>query len=236
MPPTVVSLEFDDGCADQAAAIPTLAEHGMRATFYVNSALLGTPGRLTIEELRRFQAAGHEIGGHTLHHANLPDLTPEEQAHEICDDRRALQAQGLTVDTFAYPFGAHNEASKDAARACGYASARRAGGLCASAPPPRPEDSSTRCDRAEAIPPADLFALRMHGSVRRGQAPEGIKRLVTEAEMHGGGWVQLVFHHLGEDNYEYTTTIAELSDFIRWLAHERDAGRVRVLTAREVIR
>lgn len=233
-PLTVVSIEFDDSSADQTAAIPALAERGMLATFYVNSALLGTPGYLTMADIQRFAAAGHEIGGHTLHHANLPTLSPEEQAHEICDDRRALQARGLTVDTFAYPFGAHNEASKAAARACGYASARDAGGLCVS-PPPR-DAGSGRCDRAESIPPADLFELRTPGSVRHGQAPEGIERLVTDVEAHGGGWVQLIFHRLGEADNEYTTTPAQFAEFIRWLAGERDAGRVRILTAREVIR
>jgi peptidoglycan/xylan/chitin deacetylase (PgdA/CDA1 family) len=230
---TVVSIEFDDVYADQAVAVPILAAHGMRATFYVNSGEIDKPGYLTRSELRAYEGAYNEIGGHTVDHPLLPSLTREEQAREVCDDRRDLRAMGLTVDTFAYPSGAYDAGVEAVVRACGYESARAAGGLCAS--PSLLDRILTSCPEAETLPPADRFALRDPGSVRRERLPDGIRALVSGAETHGGGWVQLVFHHVCDHCNDYSITKGEFSDFIDWLARERDAGRVRVLTAREVV-
>src|SRR5690349_13412821 len=60
---TIVTLTFDDGFADQAVVPSMLAARGMHATFFVNSAHLGTPGYLTVGQVLALQAAGHEVGG-----------------------------------------------------------------------------------------------------------------------------------------------------------------------------
>ena len=51
-------------------------------------------------------AAGNEIGGHTVDHVRLTNLTPAQQHQQICDDADALRARGYTITSFAYPFGA----------------------------------------------------------------------------------------------------------------------------------
>jgi len=38
----VVSIQFDDGVADQYGTLPILSAHGMHATFYVNTASSAT--------------------------------------------------------------------------------------------------------------------------------------------------------------------------------------------------
>ncbi|MDF2461249.1 MAG: polysaccharide deacetylase, partial [Candidatus Saccharibacteria bacterium] len=50
--PTVVSLTFDDGLANQALAAQAMESYGMRGTFYVVSGRIGNSGQLTASQLR----------------------------------------------------------------------------------------------------------------------------------------------------------------------------------------
>src|SRR4029453_14187524 len=72
--PTVVTIQFDDGNADQFAALPILQAHGVGATFYVNSRPVRGPNHMTWTQLADLAAAGNEIAGHTITHANLKHL------------------------------------------------------------------------------------------------------------------------------------------------------------------
>src|SRR5437867_1666470 len=71
---TIVTIQFDDGVADQYTARSLLAAHQMHATFYVNSGLIGDSAHMTWAQLHDLYADGNEIGGHTLTHANLKHL------------------------------------------------------------------------------------------------------------------------------------------------------------------
>ena len=74
---TVVSLTFDDGHASHFSTLPMLASHGMVGTFYINSAMVGSSTYyMTWAQIHALAAAGNEIGGHTLHHANLTESVP----------------------------------------------------------------------------------------------------------------------------------------------------------------
>jgi peptidoglycan/xylan/chitin deacetylase (PgdA/CDA1 family) len=44
-----VTIQFDDGVADQYGALAMLNAHAMHATFYVNSALVGDAAHMTAE-------------------------------------------------------------------------------------------------------------------------------------------------------------------------------------------
>ena len=222
----VVSIEFDDTLADQLSARSLLAEHRMHATFFVNSGRLDRPGYLTVEQLRALASDGHEIGGHTVDHVRLPRLPAREQRRQICDDRRALLALGFAVSDFAYPWGAHDSVSAELVRSCGYDSARGSGGLGFHA--------CILCARAETIPPRDPAATRTPGSVRRTHRLPDIQALVRRAQDEAG-WMQLTFHHVCEACAEYSISRQDLSSLLDWLAEERDAGRVVILTVRQVI-
>ncbi|WP_437586701.1 polysaccharide deacetylase family protein [Sorangium sp. So ce1000] len=222
----VVSIEFDDTLADQLSVRSMLAEHRMHATFFVNSGRLDRPGYLTVAALRALAADGHEIGGHTVDHVRLPGLPASEQRQQICEDRRALLALGFAVSDFAYPWGAHDSVSAEMVRSCSYDSARRAGGLAF--------PSCIFCPRAESIPPRDPTATRTPGSLRRSQHAPEIQDLVRRAQKDAG-WVQLIFHHICDACAEYSTSSQDFSTLLDWLAKERDAGRVVVLTVRQAL-
>ncbi|MEV3857203.1 polysaccharide deacetylase family protein [Streptomyces sp. NPDC050095] len=211
--PVTVSLTFDDGSADHySAALPILDDHGMKATFYVNSGRLGASGYLTAAQVQQLQSEGHEIAGHTVTHARLPDLSPDDQRREICNDRVALLNLGLTVKNFAYPFGADTAATQGYVADCGYNSARDVGGLVT-------PGSCGGCPYANTVPPTNPYAVRTNDSVTTSTTLATLQSYVTQAEANGGGWVPIVVHHVCNGcDPTYATTPAILDSFLDWLA------------------
>ncbi|MBL8862868.1 MAG: polysaccharide deacetylase family protein [Planctomycetes bacterium] len=82
---------------------------------------------MTWDDVRALQAAGLEIGGHTVSHAILSKLDERAQDAEIAGCARALEAGlGRAPESFAYPFGRgwdFDARAADAARRAGFHSA-----------------------------------------------------------------------------------------------------------------
>ncbi|MFF4411100.1 polysaccharide deacetylase family protein [Streptosporangium sp. NPDC001559] len=223
---TVVSLTFDDGDATHVAAARLLERRGMRGTFYVNSATAGRAGKLTRKQVVALAEAGHEVGGHTLTHVRLDELTRAEQRRQICDDRRRLLAWGLRPVTLAYPFGAVDAQAKKVARGCGYDAARTVGGLRQWGCPGCPETEPRR--------PRDRYGIRTPGSVREDTSLRQLRQLVLNAERAGGGVLPLVFHRVCDDCGVYSVSSKVLDGFLAWLAARERRGTV-VMTLRDAV-
>jgi peptidoglycan/xylan/chitin deacetylase (PgdA/CDA1 family) len=127
--PTVV-ITVDDGYrATVERAMPVLARHGVRATFFIPSGLLGSALVTTIGErgivdedgVRTLVAQGHEVGGHTLTHPLLTELEASDISNEVIGDRDRLgELLGVAPVSFAYPKGAYDEGVRQAVRDAGY--------------------------------------------------------------------------------------------------------------------
>jgi peptidoglycan/xylan/chitin deacetylase (PgdA/CDA1 family) len=211
---TVVSITFDDGRASQSAALPILAEHGMKSTFYLNSGRLDSPGFLTGAQVSSIAAAGHEIGGHTHLHEDLTTLTPQEASATVCSDRSGLVSRGFAVQSFAYPFGAANATVKAVVESCGYQSARGVGGL-------RGTSSCQGCPTSELIPPRDRWYVATPDSVKDTTTLAQLQSSVNQARANGGGWVPLVLHDVGISGPLAIST-ATLDAFLDWLVVQPD--------------
>ncbi|WP_029417929.1 polysaccharide deacetylase family protein [Brevundimonas bacteroides] len=108
----VFSLSFDD--IPETAwteAGPILAEHGVKATYYVCGGLesgenLGLP-QFTTAHLQALFEAGHEVGCHTFSHLSALRATPGAYAADL--DRNAYwvaeRLDGHVMTTFAWPYG-----------------------------------------------------------------------------------------------------------------------------------
>lgn len=234
-PGLIVSLTFDDGSSDQYVSRSLLLEHSMRATFYINSGAVGMPGSMSWDQLEELAVDGNEIGGHTVDHVKLTTLSASEATRQIADDRQALMRHGFTVTNFAYPCGDHNTSVEAIVEACGYSSARRAWGLS-------PIDKTRmNCHRwypdvAESSPPVNRYAIRTIGTSASNTVAE-LKNLVTRAERNGGGWLTLVFHHIGYSHDAHDgdfVSLFVLRPFLEWLECRADRG-TRVLTVRDAL-
>jgi len=140
-PPGLVALSFDDGMDDNhSVLLPLLRDHGVRATVYVTTGLIGKPNpwmtpesgarMMTVEELRELAAAGFEIGAHTVSHPDLSRLGFDECLREMRESRDDLERTlGVEVRTFAYPSCHYGPAAVEAARAAGFTAAVTCHGL-----------------------------------------------------------------------------------------------------------
>jgi peptidoglycan/xylan/chitin deacetylase (PgdA/CDA1 family) len=230
---TTVSLTFDDGLLDQYTnALPALAAHGLHGTFYVNTAhIQAYPRYMTWAELHAVASSGNEVGGHTLHHFNLPQISPSEATREICQDRVNLVNEGFQPTDFAYPYGAYNASIESTVKNCGYRSARTVGGLRS------PFDGAcASCAYAEGIPPRQAYAIRTPDSVTSSVKVSDLQTLVTQAVTHGGGWVPIVFHDVCENACSARSiSPANFNAFLAWLHQQVTSGAVSVRTVAQVI-
>lgn len=239
-PATVVSLTFDDGNDDQFEAARILDRYGLKGTFFVSSGLIAEepgaadapPTKMTLAQLRALQAGGHEIGGHTVTHADLAEMAAEEARRQVCNDRTRLVDLGLAATNFAYPYG---EASLDLERiveGCGYNSARGLGDI-RSPDVPRVTNTCEKCPVAETTPPPDPFRTRAPNQVENTWALADLQKAVTDAETTGG-WLQLTFHHVDDTDSTLSVPPTVFEAFAAWLAARAPLG-TGVRTVQEVI-
>jgi peptidoglycan/xylan/chitin deacetylase (PgdA/CDA1 family) len=219
---TVVTIQFDDGVADQYGALAILNAHGMHATFYVNSGVVGDAAHMSWQQLGDLAAAGNEIAGHTVTHANLKKLKTAAARQEVCGDRVALFEHGFQPVSFAYPFGGFDAGAKAVVAACGYNSGRGVSGV------------NDRKVFAESIPPPDAFATRTPPNPKQNTTVATIEGYITAAEDNGGGWVQLVFHHLCDQCDAYSISASDLGALLDWLQPRAIAGTTVATTAQVI--
>ena len=116
-----VTFSFDDGVTQDVRLIELFNKYGVKATFNLNSELLGHPGELIRDGVRvshnknkpedvRHIYEGHEIAAHTLTHPLLPAIESDEEIiRQVETDRLNLsELAGYEVVGFAYPCGGRN--------------------------------------------------------------------------------------------------------------------------------
>ena len=236
--PTVVSVTFDDGNADQLEAAQVMNAKGLKGTFYIISGVVGNANYLTQANLKTIADAGNEIGGHTVDHIDLATATPAEATRQVCNDRATLTGWGFAVTSFAYPFASQNAAAQDVVKNCGYNSARGLGDLKTA-----PGTDCADCAVSETIPPANPFLTAAADQVTSTWTLADMQKWVLDAEAAGGGWVQLTFHHVcpatnsacGFSAEDPTTSAALFDQFTTWLADWEDGSTKQVKTVNEVV-
>jgi peptidoglycan/xylan/chitin deacetylase (PgdA/CDA1 family) len=227
--PVIVSLTFDDSHVDQVAAAAYMNSKGLHGTFYVPSGFLNSdPVYMNTAQALALQAAGNEIGGHTVTHPDLTLADTAEQQRQICNDRNSLSALGFRVSSFAYPFASSSPAIESLVAACGYNSARGLGDIASKDP------ASVGLPLAETIPPADPFLTKAPDQVDNTWTLQNLKDLTLKAEP-GGGWMQYSFHHINVPGEPLSIPTADFNALIDFLAAEQTAGRVIVKTVDQVM-
>lgn len=116
-----VTFSYDDGVTQDKRLIEIFNKYGLKATFNINSELLGQEGVLTREgkvightknkpEDLKYIYDGHEVAVHTLTHPNLATLEDDEEIlRQVCEDRLTLsELVGYEVTGMAYPGGGVN--------------------------------------------------------------------------------------------------------------------------------
>jgi peptidoglycan/xylan/chitin deacetylase (PgdA/CDA1 family) len=132
-----VVVTFDDGFQNVLEnALAPLAETGFRAIQYLVPGLLGKTNAwdlpdgevqerlMDAAQVRKWLAAGHEIGAHSMMHPNLCEIPTDRAREEIFASKKSLEDQfGVEVRHFCYPYGVWNERVRDFVAEAGFSTA-----------------------------------------------------------------------------------------------------------------
>ena len=115
-----LTFSYDDGVTQDKRLIELFNKYGLKATFNLNSELLGQPNSLIRDGVKinhtknkaedvKYIYEGHEVAAHTLTHPFLPELDESEVIREVEEDRLKLsELVGYEVQGLAYPGGGVN--------------------------------------------------------------------------------------------------------------------------------
>lgn len=112
-----LTFSYDDGVLQDRRLIDIFKSHRMKATFNLNSGLLGRHYMHRGVDHSHFEPneikevyGGYEVAGHSLTHPDLTALTDSELICELGEDKTALERLcGRDVVGFAYPGGKYND-------------------------------------------------------------------------------------------------------------------------------
>ena len=219
-----VVLTYDDALESQLTnAIPALAAHGFKATFFLSNVR-----QADIPRWRAVAAEGHELGNHTIFHACAAATFPADpryttEAYTIPSMLKEIEQQNVILSAIdgRATHGLATPCGQSLAGGVDYLEALRAANLVTYVRGvfARPEDFG-----------ADVATMdRMH--IPAAGFPEDVTgaQLIAYAQqaIDGGGMAVFLFHGVAGDHLQVSAQAhAELLD---WLAAHRDEVWVTTL-------
>lgn len=102
-------MSYDDGSEHDRRLVSIFNRYEIKASFHLNSGTLGSPHRVSPDEIQSLYA-GHEVSCHTVNHPDLTALSDAAIRDEVTRDRRTLESLvGKPVRGLAYPYGTFDE-------------------------------------------------------------------------------------------------------------------------------
>jgi peptidoglycan/xylan/chitin deacetylase (PgdA/CDA1 family) len=113
IPARTFVITIDDGWYDgYTYAFPIMRDYGFVATFYVISSRIDAPDFLSAAQLRALEAAGNDIGNHTVNHVSLQTVSMSEVHQEVeAASEQIARAVGHRPVTLSYPMGGISDAA-----------------------------------------------------------------------------------------------------------------------------
>lgn len=129
-----LTLSYDDGFIHDIRFVGLMDKYGIKGTFNICSGMFleeeierdVMDGKLKLSEsVKLYQASGHEVGAHTVHHIRPDKVDKVELMYEIFEDRKSLEKEfDAFIRGFAHPFSVYNNDIKEILKLCGYSYAR----------------------------------------------------------------------------------------------------------------
>lgn len=107
----IISFTFDDGWKTQTSnALPLLCRYKIPGTFYLVSGYLNYLDYVNPRDVNSLIKSGEEIASHTIHHADLTQISQDQLQQEVAGSQIQLQEEfGQKVVDFATPYGNYND-------------------------------------------------------------------------------------------------------------------------------
>ena len=130
-------LTFDDGFLNNHTSVfPILREFGFSATFFLTTGYVGKTCPWQTDEalkelpmmgwpeIEEMQAAGFDIGAHTVNHPDLTRIPLAETRDEVAISKAVIEDRlGSQVALFCYPYGKHSPEVEEVISESGFSAA-----------------------------------------------------------------------------------------------------------------
>lgn len=121
---TIITTSWDDGHPLDFKLGKILKENNIPGTFYIP---MNMPGKeLMSQDDMKLLSKTFEIGGHTITHPTLTELSYEDVENEVSNGKNHLEKIVGEIFSFAYPRGQYNSQIMDIVKKSGFDGARTA--------------------------------------------------------------------------------------------------------------
>jgi peptidoglycan/xylan/chitin deacetylase (PgdA/CDA1 family) len=212
-PQALVTFSFDDASPTvYDTAFPILHSRGLPATFYFITSFLTEQWKTQLQSL---EDHGWEIGSHTRTHPDLTTLNKADLITELSGSKSDLEAAGLTVSGFAYPYGAADQSGAVVRQIKQYYAYARSASL------------------GYNIPLVKRYALKTR-VVTSSTPLAALEDWVDEA-ISNRQWLILVLHTVDTTGNIYSISPSDLSELASYIKAKVDGGNISAVTVREGI-
>ena len=114
-----VALSFDAawGNEDTQIILDTLAKYNVHATFFMTGGWVEN----FPEDVKKIQAAGHDLANHSENHKNMSQLTDDECQEELMKvHNKVKELTGVEMNLFRPPYGDYDDHVITNAKNCNY--------------------------------------------------------------------------------------------------------------------
>ena len=114
-----VALSFDAawGNEDTQIILDTLAKYNVHATFFMTGSWVENYP----EDVKKIQAAGHDLANHSENHKNMSQLTDTQCQEELMKvHNKVKELTGVEMCLFRPPYGDYDDHVITNAKDCGY--------------------------------------------------------------------------------------------------------------------
>jgi len=126
LPEKLVILTFDDGYMDfYTDVFPILKKENVKGVAYIVPNFLNRPNYMFTFQLKEVAKSPLvEIGAHTMNHVWLKGISKATAKYEISQSKKSLADMlHLSINSFAYPYGALDQQAVDLVKNAGYTNA-----------------------------------------------------------------------------------------------------------------
>lgn len=217
----LISVTFDDGYeTNYSVAMPLLHKYGIRTTQYILSGTSSNPSYMSWDQIKQFQASGHELACHTVSHADLTILSEAELHNELGTCKRELTQRYGSVTNFASPYGASNPATIKAIGSY-FGSQRNTLG-----------DPTNGIDDFDVNTAKNFDPMHIIGvTIRKDTKLEDIKSLVTYAKKNNA-WLVLTYHQANDPKSVYSLNEQQFNEQFAYLS----GTDVRIVTVQDALK
>lgn len=218
----LITVTFDDGWESiYSDGLPLLNRYGIPTTQYVLSGVFDDRNYLTMEQIKAMQKAGHEIGCHSIDHADMTTLNAMMLQKQLKDCQDIFQnGLGTSVEHFASPYGSSNPQTIAAIRQY-YRSHRNTNG----------DIVKNGVNDQDVNMRASFNLYNIHAiTIRRDTTAAQLQQAIDYA-VRNNGWLVLNYHNVEEDTSVYSLNKQSLEAQLAAISR----SQARIVTMGQVV-